>query len=74
MVACKKGKCAHLFYVKDDKDLEYLSKIKHRPGAAPDTFNKYCYFCTATPRVKKLGHSATWAGYTTPPWCPEKRI
>lgn len=30
---------------------------------------KYCAYCLGTPRVKKIGHIASWSG-STPKWCP----
>lgn len=33
---------------------------------------QYCYYCMATPRVKKIGHKASWSG-STPKWCPKGR-
>ena len=34
--------------------------------------DQYCFYCTATPRLKKIGHKASWTG-NTPKWCPEGR-
>lgn len=37
--------------------------------ASGKKLRQYCYYCLGTPRVKKIGHKATWAG-GTPKWCP----
>ena len=33
---------------------------------------RFCFYCLATPRIKKIGTVASWTG-TTPPWCPKGR-
>lgn len=33
---------------------------------------QYCFYCMATPRIKKIGTIASWTGFT-PPWCPRGR-
>lgn len=33
---------------------------------------RFCFYCLATPHIKKIGTVASWTG-TTPPWCPKGR-
>lgn len=33
---------------------------------------QFCFYCMATPRIKKIGTVASWTG-STPPWCPRGR-
>lgn len=56
-----------------EADCPHLRKI----NGSGETINgrpadQYCFYCTATPRAKKIGHMATWSG-STPKWCPEGR-
>lgn len=45
----------------DEKVLVTLSKFKN--------LDQYCYYCKATPGVKKIAHAAQFTG-NTPKWCP----
>lgn len=38
-------------------------------AASGKKLEQYCFYCLGTPRVRKIGHKASWAG-TTPKWCP----
>ena len=31
--------------------------------------DKYCYYCLASVKSKKIGNKASWTG-RTPKWCP----
>ena len=51
----------------DGKDM-----ICCRPGTTVQKkkpMDLYCYYCTATPRSKKIGSKASFSG-STPKWCP----
>ena len=38
-------------------------------GTSMKNLQQYCFYCMATPRVKKIGDLAGWTG-STPKWCP----
>ena len=43
-----------------------------RPGQTIQTkkyMDKYCYYCRASVKGKKIGNKASWTG-RTPKWCP----
>jgi hypothetical protein len=43
-----------------------------RPGRTiqkKKTMDRFCYYCLATPKAKKIGSKASWTG-RTPIWCP----
>lgn len=66
MPKCKNYKtgesCPELYYCKDEGDMiQAGTSMKH--------LDRYCFYCLATARVKKIGHSASWPG-STPKWCP----
>lgn len=51
----------------DGKDI-----ILCRPGKTiqqKKPMDKYCYYCLATIKAKKIGNKASWTG-RTPIWCP----
>ena len=38
-------------------------------GTGLKKLDQYCFYCTATPGIRKIGHLASWPG-STPKWCP----
>ena len=51
----------------DGKDV-----ILCRPGTTVQkkkTMERFCYYCLATTKAKKIGNKASWTG-RTPTWCP----
>lgn len=51
----------------DDKNV-----ICCRPGRTiqkKKPMDRFCYYCLATPKAKKIGSKASWTG-RTPTWCP----
>lgn len=43
-----------------------------RPGKTAQQkkpMQKFCFYCLATVKAKKVGHKASWTG-RTPIWCP----
>ena len=62
MAECIKfgGTCPHLYECKDDGEI-VASSGKH--------LDQYCFYCFATPKIRKIGNKASWPG-STPKWCP----
>ena len=53
--------CPHFLYANSEDIIE-----AHKPDK---TLDLYCVYCKATPKMKKIAHSAFWTG-STPKWCP----
>lgn len=53
-------RCPELYEVVNEGDVVASSGKK---------LEQWCYYCMATPRMKKVGHKASWTG-RTPKWCP----
>ena len=60
MAECRKDgvDCPHFYKCTEEGDTVQLQR--------------FCFYCLATPRIKKIGTVASWTG-TTPPWCPKGR-
>ena len=56
-------RCPELYEVKDAGDVVASSNKK---------LEQYCFYCMATPRIRRIGHKASWSG-STPKWCPKGR-
>lgn len=59
----------------ENKTIDGKDVICCRPGTTiqkKKQMDQFCYFCTATPRAKKIGNKASWTG-STPKWCPVGR-
>ena len=55
-----------------NKEIDGRDVICCRPGATiqkKKPMDQFCYYCTATPKAKKIGSKASWTG-STPKWCP----
>lgn len=67
MAQCKNYKtretCPELYKVCDAGDIV---------GSSGKRLEQYCFYCMATPRIRKIGHMASWSG-STPKWCPKGR-
>lgn len=64
MAECKNWKTGHA--------CENLYECKHAGDVVESIGKKldqYCFYCLGTPRIKKIGHKASWPG-STPKWCP----
>jgi hypothetical protein len=56
------SKCPNFYKCKDDGEtVQVGTSIKH--------LQRYCFYCMATPGVKKIGDVAGFTG-RTPKWCP----
>lgn len=65
MAECRKNgeQCPDFYKCTTDGDTVVSSR---------KVLQQYCFYCMATPRIKKIGTIASWTG-TTPPWCPRGR-
>ena len=62
MAKCRKYldyRCPELYEVKSADEV----------SASGKPLDQYCYYCMATPKMKKIGHRASWIG-DAPKWCP----
>lgn len=47
-----------------------IGKLGNNAGKeAGGKLERYCFYCMATKRGKKIAHKASWTG-STPKWCP----
>lgn len=54
-------KCPNFYKCQDpDEEVQVGTSVKH--------LQRYCFYCMATPGVKKIAHSAQFTG-NTPKWC-----
>ena len=56
----------------ENKTIDGKDVVCCRPGTTiqkKKTMDRFCYYCTATPKAKKIGSKASWTG-STPKWCP----
>ena len=65
MAECKKGgvDCPEFYECKTAGDMV---------AGSGKELDQYCFYCLGTPRIKKIGHKASWPG-STPLWCPKGR-
>ena len=65
MAECRKDgvDCSDFYKCTEEGDIVQNSGKK---------LQRFCFYCLATPRIKKIGTVASWTG-TTPPWCPKGR-
>lgn len=56
----------------ETKNIDGRNVICCRPGkarAGQKPMDRFCFYCLAMPRGKKIGSKASWTG-RTPKWCP----
>ncbi len=56
----------------NNKTIDGKNVICCRPGKTIQKkkfMEKFCFYCLATAKTKKIGHKASWTG-RTPIWCP----
>lgn len=56
----------------DTETIDGKRVIICRPGKTVQkkkTMDRFCYYCLATVKAKKIGHKASWTS-RTPKWCP----